>query len=255
MRQYTNETDEAAAMSHGGGLGQGMTSKSSAARAWEAKRRRLQLAREHAGYKSARAAALAMGWVYPTYASHENGLRDFPQKVAEKYARAFRVAPEFIMFGINPPSWYSENGGVSPDRVEVAAPMRALPHFSDSEANVLRDWLKKEVPRPQFYVSDPGNISGKSIAVRIESDEMRAKPPSIGEREILPGDTVIVDTERTNVRPGDYAAVLVDGDSFIHIRKVVMSGTRLIFAALNRDHGEFEHANVVGRVMWSLSAF
>lgn len=48
---------------------------------------RLALAREHAGFKSARQAAQAMGWVYATYASHESGLRDFPQKVAEKYAR------------------------------------------------------------------------------------------------------------------------------------------------------------------------
>jgi len=221
---------------------------------WEAKRRRLQLAREHAGFKSARQAALAMGWVYPTYASHENGLRDIPQKVAEKYARAFRVSPEYIMFGINPPDWAKEE--TKPDMIEVAAPTRPLPFFEDTDAAPLRDWLKKgHAPRPQFFISDPGNISAKTIAVKITTDEMRAKPPTVGEREILPGDTAIIDAERKNVRPGDVVAVLIDGDPYIHIRKVVMSGGKQVFYALNRDHGEYEKAEVVGRVMWVMSGF
>src|SRR5690606_16733327 len=132
------------------------------------KRKRLILAREHAGYRSARQAALMMGWTYPTYASHENGLRDFPQKVAERYARAFRVSPEWIMFGTNPPEWASR---LDPEPETIKAPpTRALRLFTDTEADTLRGWLESpSLGGTQFFISDPGNLSAKSIALRITS--------------------------------------------------------------------------------------
>lgn len=226
-------------------------------RSWEDKRKRLQLAREHAGYRSARQAAMSMGWVYPTYASHENGIRDFPQKVAERYARAFRVAPEFIMFGTNPPDWYRGTKSAQAEMVEVEAPTRSLRFFNDDEAYELSNWLERPIAGPQFFITDPGNLSPKSIAVKVQTDEMRAKPPAIGEKEIHPGDTAIIDTERRHVRPGDIAAILVNSDPFIHLRKVVMSGNKHAYVALNRDHGQFDDrmGDVIGRVMWVLTAF
>lgn len=219
----------------------------------EDKRKRLKLAREHAGYRSARQAALSMGWTYPTYASHENGLRDFPQKVAERYARAFRVSPEFIMFGTSPPEWAKEFGEA--DLVEVEAPTRSLRLFADTDAGALRGWLCNPVGGgPQFYVTDLGNLSAQTIALSVSSNEMRAKPAVVGEREIWPGDTVLIDTEHRKVRPGDTVAVLVDGDDDVHLRKVVMrDGSKLTYMALNRDYGEFAKADVVGRVTWVIA--
>lgn len=220
----------------------------------EDKRKRLMLAREHAGYKSARQAALSMGWTYPTYASHENGLRDFPQKVAERYARAFSVSPEFIMFGTSPPEWAKEFG--RPEMVELKAPTRSLRLFSDADGALLREWLEKPIPGgPQFYITDPGNLSAQSLALSVNLDEMRAKPAIAGEREIWPGDTVLVDTEKRKVRPGDTVAILVDSDDDIHLRKVVMrDGSRMVYKALNHDYGELATGDVVGRVMWAVGA-
>lgn len=217
------------------------------------KQKRLALAREHAGFRSARQAALAMGWTYPTYASHENGLRDFPQRVAERYAVAFRVSPEYLMFGTNPPDWASGDGEA--EQIEVRAPTRSLRLFGDTEANALREWLEKPTPGQQFFITDPGNLSPRSIALSVSSAEMRAKPAVGGEREILPGDTAIIDTDRRHVRPGDTVALLIDSDPDIHLRKVVMrSGGKLVYMALNSDYGEFDTGEVVGRVMWILAA-
>lgn len=211
------------------------------------------MAREHAGYKSARQAALNMGWAYPTYASHENGLRDFPQKVAERYAHAFRVSPEFLMFGSNPPDW--ANHLKAQPMVEMHAPTRLLRLFTDEEAEMLRSWLQhQQSGGPQYMITDPGNISPRSFALAVNADEMRAKPPAAGEREILPGDIAIIDTQRQQVRPGDVVALLVKGDPYVHLRKVVMHGIgRLSYLALNRDHGEFDTGGVVGRVMWVMA--
>lgn len=60
---------------------------------------RLRSAREKSGYSSAKAAAEAMGVPVATYIQHENGARGIPAARAERYARFFRVAPEWLLYG------------------------------------------------------------------------------------------------------------------------------------------------------------
>ena len=60
---------------------------------------RLKAARERAGFPTAAAAAEAFGWPVSTYRSHENGHRGFPAKRAERYASAFRISPEWLLYG------------------------------------------------------------------------------------------------------------------------------------------------------------
>lgn len=64
---------------------------------------RLRAAREAAGYKSAAEAARAVGVPYPTYAGHENGAKGaFRREEAARYARTFKVSPEWLLFGKGP---------------------------------------------------------------------------------------------------------------------------------------------------------
>ena len=62
---------------------------------------RLRQARESAGFDTAQAASNAYGWPIGAYRHHENGSqgRGVPAKEALKYARAFRVRPEWILWG------------------------------------------------------------------------------------------------------------------------------------------------------------
>ena len=60
---------------------------------------RLRQAREKSSYHSAKAAAEAMGVPVATYIQHENGTRGFPAAVAARYARFFRVKPEWLLYG------------------------------------------------------------------------------------------------------------------------------------------------------------
>src|SRR6266568_5486596 len=64
---------------------------------------RLKWAREKAGFRSARAAALANEWPESTYRAHEHdgreGGRGIDEGHAKKYARRFRVPWLWIMFG------------------------------------------------------------------------------------------------------------------------------------------------------------
>jgi hypothetical protein len=63
---------------------------------------RLKQAREAAGYKSARQAALKNGWTPSTYASHENGQTEVPSRAADVYAKAFHTTAAWILFGTGP---------------------------------------------------------------------------------------------------------------------------------------------------------
>lgn len=60
---------------------------------------RLKSSRPAAGFETARDAVERFGWVPTTYAGHENGSRGFRRDTALEYARAFRVAPEWLLYG------------------------------------------------------------------------------------------------------------------------------------------------------------
>lgn len=68
---------------------------------------RLAWARKKAGYKSARAAALAHGWKEVTYRSHEGssdtGTRDYDYETAQRYGRTFKVNPLWLLHGLGTP--------------------------------------------------------------------------------------------------------------------------------------------------------
>lgn len=59
---------------------------------------RLRQARK-AKYKSGRAAALAMGVPFSTYAAHENGQNEFDTEAAQRYARRFGVSAAWLLTG------------------------------------------------------------------------------------------------------------------------------------------------------------
>jgi len=68
----------------------------------DSKNERLRHARETAGYETLEDAVERLGVKYYTYAQHENGIRGFPAKKAELYARVFRVNVEWLLFGRGP---------------------------------------------------------------------------------------------------------------------------------------------------------
>jgi SOS-response transcriptional repressor LexA len=60
---------------------------------------RLKKARKEAGYRSASAAAEALGISYPTYATHENGTRTPKARDLHLYAKRFKVAQSWLLDG------------------------------------------------------------------------------------------------------------------------------------------------------------
>lgn len=60
---------------------------------------RLRQAREARGFPDAKAAAKFFGFVYDTYAQHENGNRGIRRAVAERYGKAYGVSPAWLLTG------------------------------------------------------------------------------------------------------------------------------------------------------------
>lgn len=112
---------------------------------------RLKLARENAGFETAADAVRRFGWTATTYRAHENGQRNIPRSKAPDYARAFRVSPEWLLYGRGDP-------GKKPVPLVgmVGAGAEIFPHDDG--------WLDDIEPPP--------GIGPDAVAVRIKGDSM-----------------------------------------------------------------------------------
>lgn len=81
---------------------------------------RLQQARRRAGFRSARAAALEMGWPESTYRAHEAGTRNYDRDTARIYARAYGVDPKSLYLDEDD---YGSTGGLAATVVPPQPPM------------------------------------------------------------------------------------------------------------------------------------
>lgn len=123
---------------------------------------RLRQARERAGFETAKAAAEAMNIPVATYIQHENGARGFPATKAERYAKFFRVAPEYLLYG--KASMKSDAPGLGPmlfvKGVVAAGVWREAMHFDESEWQTFTGSPDVVAPLPDRY------------GVRVEGDSM-----------------------------------------------------------------------------------
>jgi hypothetical protein len=201
---------------------------------------RLRLAREHAGYSSGRNAAMRLGWKYPTYAAHESGLRTYPPQVAAKYARAFGVHPDFLVYGTRPPEWWSgsDNSGL----VEYVAPVRYMTMFTDQPADEIERMTSEEAPvRREYCIADVGDIPPLCYAYRVVSDEM----PDAAQV----GSVLIFDRDAKSAKPGSLVLLSVKRQVAPSLRRVKsMPGGRFRYVAQNEDYEALEDndARIIG---------
>lgn len=202
--------------------------------------KRLQLAREHAGYKSGRMAALRLGWKYPTYAAHESGLRVFPPKVASKYARAFDVHPDFLTYGTRPPEWWDQ-----PDQmVEVSIPIRYMSLFSNESADEIDRSTSNDPSRREYCIPDSMDLPMHCFAMRVLSDEMGDAIPQ--------NSVLIVEKNPTKVPAGSIVVLSVKRQVPPSIRRVKsVPGGRVRYVATNEDYEVLEDndARIIGRAI------
>ena len=183
--------------------------------------RRLAMARQLAGFRSARAAALENGWPESSYRAHEAGTRTIGQDDAERYARRFRmggvqVMAQDILFGAPE----EESAGMS----EAAPDPHQVPVMGYVGAGAVVEPDMEQVPPDGLDLVDlPFAVEDGIIAFRVRGESMR---PSYRD-----GDAILVWREQrmaTENYVGEEAVVRThDGRRFL--KEIHGTGRRGIY--------------------------
>lgn len=160
---------------------------------------RLREARIGAGFGSASEAARRFGWTDATYRHHENGTRNVPQPKAETYARAFRVSPEWLLFG---------KGDAGKRAVPLVGYVGAgAEMFAIDDGGALDE------------IDPPPGIGPSAVAVRVRGDSMFPR--------YMDGDILIYDAHvHSDTADGQECVVaLLDGRRYVKIVRAEADGT------------------------------
>jgi SOS-response transcriptional repressor LexA len=175
----------------------------------KAQGRRLKAAREAAGYRSARDAALSNEWPESSYRAHESGMRTIGQDDAERYARRFRsagapVTAQSILFDRQT---LSRDGVPSPFEQSLArhADVASVPLLSWVSAGKLAD-AHSQIPVedvPLLAFADLGR--GDFFALRVSGDSMDRVSPD--------GSVIVVNRAERNLVAGRAYVFAVRGET------------------------------------------
>jgi SOS-response transcriptional repressor LexA len=120
--------------------------------------KRLEQARTHRGFSSAKEAARFFGWPYDTYAQHENGTRGI-SRVSDRYAKAFRVSEAWLLTG---------SGEGPGGAIETTVPVMG---YIGAGAVIEPDF--EQVPQEGLSTVDvPFAIPDGIIALEVKGDSM-----------------------------------------------------------------------------------
>lgn len=139
---------------------------------------RLMKARRVAGYRSARAAAAALGAKPATYAAHENGSRTFSVGDAIRYAELYNVSPGWILTGEH----FSEDASARVSDTSLTEPVVAdKPHNSGESLShsAIYNFGKQALellgrieptPEPELAAGDSTIIGEVVIQLLLDED-------------------------------------------------------------------------------------
>ncbi len=145
---------------------------------------RLKAARKDAGYKSATAAAEALGVAASTYRAHENGQNQFNVEEAKQYARRYKVSATWLLFGggmtqtstPNLPTDTHEGFNPSVGTVSVIGEISAGTWLDIEEVEEREAYQMSTVPASADYPTDRQyafEVKGTSInRVAAEGDRL-----------------------------------------------------------------------------------
>lgn len=201
----------------------------------------LEKARKRAGFATKREAVEAFGWNYATYAGHENGSRGLTPDTAMRYAEAFDVSVEVLLYG-------DEAGASSPRNLDMVM-VKALNLRTDPADDQRRQTMvaAQDFGFAPAYVLEMTDSSGDDLA--IISMQGASMAPTFAH-----GDQLLIDKRNTDLEQDGLFAIRF-GDS-IHIKRVGRN-RRQDWISMTSDAAQqnpieapISEVRVVGRVIW-----
>ena len=203
---------------------------------------RLRRARIEAGFESAAAACSRFGWTPTTYAGHENGSRGFSQRTAEEYARAFKMTPEWLLFG--------RTGDIQPILDDVAlVPVYSVYASAGPGALVTSEEIVDRLAFPPNYLRHITKSKPEHLAIiGVKGDSMS---PTLKD-----DDLVMIDTKKVDLSY-DGLFVIRDGGEALLVKRIGRASRRgyVMIISDNKDNPPVERpgedVEVVGKVIWA----
>lgn len=176
---------------------------------------RLRAARKKAGFKTATAAAQAIGSHPATYSAHENGNREFNRQDAVHYGNKFRVQPAWLMFGTA--STFEATVVLELDLRETEAEVAGGKSAVDSSGTISPKAASATWQIPADFMTGRLRIKPKDAwVIPYEGDSMYNPSEPGAPGSIMPGDRVIIDT--ADKRPSPPGAFAIHDGSGIQIK-------------------------------------
>jgi phage repressor protein C with HTH and peptisase S24 domain len=207
---------------------------------------RLKSARAGAGYPDATAAARAFGWKIPTYLSHEGGTRGIRIDAAKRYGKAFRVDPEWLLFG--------KGGPRAPVKLRLVESAPSIPVYDVTASAghgaflVDNEEVTDRLSFPPGYLRELTSTPVANLRIiRTKGDSM---VPTIAE-----DDLVLVDMAKRDLSFDGIFVIRDDGAALLvkRIGRAARRGYVMVisdnprYAPTERLLAEIE---VIGKVIW-----
>lgn len=228
------------------------------------KNERLKKARLNAGYASPADAADAMGVPRPSYYHHENGTRDFSNEDAVRYAKKYKVRPEWLVFGNDSDETLKASRSIREVDARAGAGGGGLGELIVQTPNngytVDADAIRDVWNIPDSFLRGVLHIEAAAawiIEVYGDSGYNPANPYAPG--SIHSGDRVIVDTrDRRPSPPGPF--LVFDGTGLVvKLVEIVPKSdpVRIRLSSRNEAYLPYEateeEAFIIGRVKGKVS--
>ena len=214
------------------------------------KHERLRDARVSAGYESAAAAAGRFGWTSSTYAGHENGSRGFKDDTAAQYAKAFRVSPEWILFGRGKDTPEPGIAIADPNGGDTLIPIYNVQASAGAGAVVDGEDVIDRLAFPPDYLRHITKSHPRHLAIiGVKGDSMS---PTLKD-----DDVVMIDTSKTDLSYEGLFVIKIDGGAALLVKRIGRAARRGYVNVIsdNPTHPAVEivaeDVFPVGKVVWA----
>jgi phage repressor protein C with HTH and peptisase S24 domain len=210
------------------------------------KAERLKQAREGAGFERAVDAARRFGWIESTYMGHENGSRGFKADTAHAYAGAFRVSPEWLLWGGNPQKdAIAETSAASRPTL---VPVYDVEASAGHGAVVEYESIAYSLAFPPDYLrrltkADPRHLS----IISVKGDSM--------EPTLKDDDIVMLDASKTSL--SFDGLFVLRYDEALHVKRIGRAPVQENVTILSDNRGLYpplelarKEVTVIGKIIW-----
>jgi phage repressor protein C with HTH and peptisase S24 domain len=217
----------------------------------DSREERLVEARRNAGFPSASEAAQQFGWTVSTYLGHENGSRGITASKAEVYARAFKVSPEWLLYGASksaPPQ--ASPKAASDDMPHDLVPVYDVFASAGDGVLVLSEDHVESMAFPAGYLRWLTRANPRDLAIiGVKGDSMH---PTLAD-----DDVVMLDRSKRDLSYDGLFVIRDNGDALL-VKRIgrartpghvtVISDNRALYDPVEKALKDIE---VIGKVIWA----